>query len=345
MTRTINRRRALAAGAATVGMATALTGRNAEAGPLPDVWGQDFLMQWSPPNDVKRDLTPGKSHVRLSCSSYRLSNKEGTDYAALVKSIRDAGWAACEAGSAGWRKMPDSEMRELKDVLRQNDLLFYALHVWVNIIHPDAAEREKAQQHVIESVARAEEMGLKFILTHTGGRDAKNKDKPHPENWTRETWEQSVRATRRIIKDTSGSTVALAFEAVNSCNNNTPQSHVRLMKDVGDPRVKVTLDPTNMLHPGVVFRTTELINTCFDLLGEDICYAHGKDVQWNDMLPGLEWVIPGTGVMDYATYLVRLSRMKEPRPLLLEFLKKEQFPEAKKNVEDIARKVGVTIYS
>ena len=36
-------------------------------------------------------------------------------------------------------------------------------------------------------------------------------------------------------------------------------------EDVGDDRVKVTLDAANMLHAGTVFRTTELINECFDL--------------------------------------------------------------------------------
>ena len=83
----------------------------------------------------------------------------------------------------------------------------------------------------------------------------------------------SVDALRKVIDDTSGSTVNLAMEAINTNNSNNPASHVRMRRDVGD-RLKYTLDPTNMLYAGNVFRTTELINECFELMGEDIMYAH-----------------------------------------------------------------------
>ena len=141
----------------------------------------------------------------------------------------------------------------------------------------------------------AERFGMKFILTHTGGRNGENKDTPHPLNWTKETWDMSVNAVKDIIKSTSGSKINLAFEAVNSTNNNNPQSHVRLKQDVGNDRVKVCLDPTNMLYAGTYFRMTELINTCFDLLGEDIMYCHAKDKVWKEMMPRFEAAIPGQG--------------------------------------------------
>lgn len=119
----------------------------------------------------------------------------------------------------------------------------------------------------------------------------------------------------------------------------------RLREDVGDPRVKVLLDPTNMLNPSVYYRTTELLNECFSLLGENILYAHAKDVLWTpDMLPSLKWVVPGMGTMDYEVYLTHLSRLKNPRPLLLEFLPAEQYPQAKKFIEETAARIGVKIH-
>ena len=165
MLKTISRRQALAAGTASSGLVFGSPSGKADAKPLPDVWGEDFMMQWSPPYHVERDLTPGKKHVRLSCAGHRLKKPETMGFPEKIKAIRDAGY-------------------------------------------------------------------------------------------------------------TAGCKVDLAFEAVNSCNNNTPKSHVRLKQDVGDDRVKVTLDPANMLHGGVFYRTTELINECFDRLGEDILYAH-----------------------------------------------------------------------
>src|SRR5438046_8675495 len=114
-------RRNLLAGAMTAGIAAgSLTKAVAQAPPrpkgtkLPDVWGQDFLYQWSPPANVKRDLTPGNSPIRLS--HVQMTSAEGTDYGSLFKRMRDGGWTACEVGSAQWfgRKLKDSEIREIK---------------------------------------------------------------------------------------------------------------------------------------------------------------------------------------------------------------------------------------
>ena len=97
------------------GAAEPATAPKPKAAGLPDVWGQDFLYQWSPPANVKRDLTPGPQHIRLSSQSTpRLTGDPGRDYAALFKSMQDGGITACEAASAGWlaRKMPESEKQE-----------------------------------------------------------------------------------------------------------------------------------------------------------------------------------------------------------------------------------------
>ena len=56
-------------------------------------------------------------------------------------------------------------------------------------------------------------------------------------------------------------------------------------------------------------------------------------------------VAPGKGLLDYETYLVRLSRLSSPRTLLIEHIPDEEYPEAKKYIEDTAAKVGVTIYT
>ena len=340
----ITRRKALVTGTATAGILLGSTHSKSVAATLPDTWGKEFISPWSPPEEVKRDLTPGKTPVRLSCSAYCLHYSKGMDIAKRVKEIRNAGYTACEANDE-WKHATDSEIREMQAIIKEHDLMFYTLHRCINNIHPDLSERQKINKRVAENVEAAERLGLSFIVSHTGSCD-KSPTRPHRDNWTEETWKASVQAMKQILKDTSGSNVALAIEALNPCNINNPLAHVKLREDVGDPRIKVTLDPQNMLNPSTYYRTTELVNKCFDLLGEDICYAHCKDVFWTPtMLPAFEWVVAGTGTMDFETYLVHLSRLKYTRPFFLEFLSKEEYPEAKKHIEETARKVGVTIYS
>ena len=368
----ITRRQALSAAAATVGAglvgsldksaeglssaahASSTSSAKSQASKplLRNVWGEDFMLQWSPPDDLKKDLSVGSSPIRLSCNSHPIIARGWRDrvrapWDEQIKAIRDAGYTAAETFAWGWddEHVKDSDIREIKQLCKEFDVEFNTLHVWANMIHPDMAEREKVHKLNISAIEMAERLGMKYILTHTGGRDAENKDKPHPLNHTRETWKMSVDATKKILKDTSGSKINLGFEAVNSCNNNTPQSHLRLREDVGDARVKVTLDPCNMLHPGTIFRTTELLDQCFDMLGEEIMYCHAKDKVWNEMLPHFEGVALGTGLVDYETYLARLSRLKTPRVLLIEHLPDDQYPPSKKHLEDTAKKLGVKIYS
>ena len=341
----ISRRKALATGAVSTGLLIGSSASSSHASPLQDVWGEDFMMQWSPPENLKRNLKPGNSHIRLSCASYRMRlPKSGESFGSIVKSIRDAGYTACETGSHGWKSVKDSQIREMKAALKENDIDFYTIHAWANILDPDPQKQRDAIRHYIESVELAERFGLDFILTHSGGRSGVGKDRPHPLNWTKESWQMSVNNTKEVIKNTAGSKIDLAFEAVNSCNNNTPQSHIRLKQDVGDDRVKVTLDPTNMLYAGTFFRTSELIQTCFDLLGEDILYCHAKDKTWTAMMPAIESVVLGEGTMDYELYLAHMSHMKYPRALLIEHLPKEKYPPSKKFLEDTATKLGVKIY-
>jgi hypothetical protein len=57
-----------------------------------------------------------------------------------------------------------------------------------------------------------------------------------------------VAGIRQILKDTAGLKAALGMEAQITTNLDGPVAHRNLMQDVGDPRVKVNLDPTNMVH-------------------------------------------------------------------------------------------------
>lgn len=346
MNQKVSRRNILSAGAGLLAVAAA---SKSHAWALPDAGGADYLSQWSPPEGVRRDLTPGPSAIRLSCAGHRLTNIDA-DPVEQVETIRNLGYTAVEALYTGWNMMNDSDARELKIALEEHDLLFYAIHVWDNIIHPDPEMRAMVHREYLEAIEMAEQMGMDFILVHTGSRGPGKPSYAHPLNWTEETWQMSVTALKKVLADSAGSRIRLAVEAINSNNLNTPAAHVRLRDDVADERLKFTLDPTNMVHPGTLFRSTELINECFDLLGEDIMYAHAKDIRWADMLPGLEWVIPGQGEMDYEVYLTHLSRLDYSRPLMMEFLNRggyegpDQYPQAKKFIEDTAARLGVKIY-
>ncbi len=353
MTKKISRRTVLSTGGAafTGGMlASSCTQTPIEndtsslSAELPDVWGEEFLTQWSPGPDSKRVITAGATPVRLSCTMHRLRYDRMGDIDAHIKELKALGYTAAESGDE-WYQITDSQIRELNDALKANDFLYYTIHVFCNDIHPNPAKKEENYKRRVRSIETAARLGLKFVVSHTGGKNTRAANSPHKDNWTKEVWEESVAAMKRLIDSTEGYPVDLAVEALNPTNINNPLAHVKLKEDVGSDRIKVCLDPQNMLSPRNYYRNTELLNQCFDLLGEDICYAHCKDVRWeNSMLPTLTWVILGEGEIDYGTYLKRLSQMEHERAFLLEFMNsKDDYVIVQRNLRELANKVGVTV--
>jgi len=312
-----------------------------------------FLTPWSPPPGVERDLTPGRTPIRLCSWSQNTTLDYRSDMSVtdIVKRIRDAGFTAGNATGPydrrnPWNEATESEIRELKEALETCDVLFFDMHTYTNNIHPDLEQRKKNHRYVIEQCEAAERVGCPMVTTHVGTLSPITPIAPHPDNWTWETWKLQVSVIKQLLADTAGMNVSFGIEAVNMTSMNNPKAHLRLIEDVGDPRLKVCLDPVNMIHLGVYYRTTELINECFDLLGDNIIAAHAKDtyVLPDRMSAYITEVAAGEGELDYETYLVRLSRLKNPCPLLIEHLPEEKYPVAKQYIEDTAAKVGVSFY-
>ena len=337
MTNTISRRQAFRAGALSAGVFLGLSG------------SQD-VFAWAPgPNEnLKKDLKPGKTPIRLATGLSRNGNE---DYETAVKRIRDGGYAAVIAPVDPWHDAPDSEVSQLKAALKKYDVVIYEVGGYRNMLHTVEAERQKNLKHLARCVEAAEKIGCPMVGTISGSRDPSNTRidnfNPHPDNWTAATWKLLVDGVRQVLQDTAGCKAALGMEAQVTTNLDGPKAHKRLMDDVGDKRCAVNLDPTNMISLESYYHTTELLNECFDLLGENILGCHAKDTQ---ILPDLQTVhvqevCPGRGVMDYETFLVRMSRMKWARSLLPEHIPGNQYIEAKQYIEKVAAKVGVKMYA
>ena len=357
MQKKISRRNVLKVGAASAGIV--LGGACSETQPKTEKTQEEIPFSqrtWWPPGpnkDLVKDLNPGNTPVRLACMSptTMLNYPEKKSITEAVKSIRDAGYTSANSHYSittrnKWLDASESEITELKEALKQYDVEIFDTMVWTNLIHPDEKTRQNNLKYVAENIEAADRIGCRMVTMVTGSCDPEYYIAMHPDNWTRKTWKISLDSVRQLIRDTSGCTTSLGIEAVITTNIDCPASHKRLIEDIGDPRCKVCLDPTNMMSFERYYHSTELLNECFDLLGEDIIGCHAKDtfILKNKMLAYITEIPPGQGVQDYETYLVRMSRMKWPRTLMLEHFNTEDYPPAKAFIEKTAAKVGVRIY-
>jgi len=366
----MTRRQILSAGAASTGI---FLGAGCESTPpqeTPQVQepkgpGREAFWGPGPNKNLVRDLTPGTTPVRLSgylryrgedakmSDSYTVGGekKSPESIGETVRKIRENGLAAVIATFNPWYDMKDSVVKELRAAIEQHDMVIFELGGYRNIIHTDEKVRQENCTHLARCLEAAEKIGCPMVGTITGSRNPEGNKwgdnyAVHPDNWTMETWNLLLDSLRQILGDTEGMKAALGMEAQVTTNLDGPLSHLRLMEDMGSERIKVNLDPTNMCHLYNHFHTTELINECFDMLGEDIIGSHAKDtyVLPHSQTVHVQEVCPGRGNLDYETYLVQLSRMKWARSLLPEHIPSDQFDEAYSYIRKVATKVGVKIY-
>jgi sugar phosphate isomerase/epimerase len=99
-----------------------------------------------------------------------------------------------------------------------------------------------------------------------------------------------------------------------------------------------------MSSPERLYKNGEVIEECFRMLGQWIVSCHAKDLQWG---PGyqvnIQEVVPGTGVIDYKTYLRELSKMAVDAPLMLEHLHGEaEYTKGRQYIQGVAKSLGLS---
>ena len=345
MARKLTRRQMLGTGAVAAGSIMAASCAQEQSGDMAQSSGAPKTF-WEPgPNkDLVRDLTPGTTPIRLG-THLGYGRKGGENMTETVKLIKDGGFSGAVSNPAFINPLSDSELTELNAALKQYDVVVFEVGGYTNMIHPDPAVRQENLKSLAVAIECADKVGCPMVGTISGGCDPVNFFNVHPDNWTKKTWDLLVDACHQVINDTAGMKAAIGMEAQVTTNQDTPQSHRRLIDDVGSPRLGVNLDPVNMCSLANYYHTTELLTDCFDLLGESILGAHAKDTYiWPDkQTVHVQEVAAGRGVMDYETYLVGLSRLKWARTLLPEHVPPEEIIFAGNYIREVAAKVGVTI--
>jgi len=106
----------------------------------------------------------------------------------------------------------------------------------------------------------------------------------------------------------------------------------------------VHLDPVNMINsPARAYRTGEFIRECFAKLGPFIRSCHAKDIILrNNLTVHLDECRPGTGILDFATYLLELDKLDPDTSLRLEHIPAAEYPVAAAHLHEVARQNNLT---
>jgi sugar phosphate isomerase/epimerase len=225
------------------------------------------------------------------------------------------------------------------------DIVIAEVGAWSNPLSPDSEIREAALEKCRGSLALADAIGARCCVNIVGSR-GERWDGPHVDNLTEETFSLIVETVQEIIDTVQPQTTHYTLETMPWMYPDSPESYLSLYEHIDRPHNAVHLDPVNLVNSVQrYFANGDLIRDCFAQLGPHIRSCHAKDIHLHDNLTiHLDEVRPGTGALDYQTFLTELDKLDPDTPLMLEHLPDEaEYDAAAVHVRGVAREIGCTL--
>lgn len=261
-----------------------------------------------------------KNVMRLGATLHKYCGLRMTEPDAYVRECRRLGFRA--ATSPDYNFGGHDRAREIAKIFTEADIVIAEIGAWPHCLHPNPDIHRSAINEMAEGLAIADEMGALCCINVAGSRDANKSYAPHPDNFSRDTFDAVVQWIRDVLKLHSPKRTKLVIESCPWSPIDTPDAYEKLLKAVDHDGLAVHLDPVNFITDAHIFYdTTRMLNDCFDRFGDRIVSCHAKDmVQGDPKTVRFSESAPGTGQLDYRTFLRRLNRVSPEMPLIIEHL-------------------------
>lgn len=266
------------------------------------------------------------------------------DPAVLAKAHRDLGYRAAYAPAEMGVKDSSRIAAWVKEFANQ-DVVIAEVGAFRNILDPNPDKRLSNFEWVTERLALAEALGARNCVDIAGSYHPDVWYGPNPRNMSREFFDATVENSRKLIDTVKPRRTVFTIEMMPWSLPTGPDEYLQLIKAVDRKAFGVHLDVCNTMNSPVrLYNNASVIRECFKKLGRWIASCHAKDLQWG---PGVQMyvqeVVPGTGVIDYKTYLTELSTLPVDAPLMLEHLHTEdEYTSGRKYIQGVAQSLGLS---
>ena len=277
--------------------------------------------------------------IRLGGPSFA----ETQDPEELARAHRKLGYSAAYCPNVSLND--SAKIRAYAEAFARNDVVIAEVGRWVNLLDNDSEKRRLNLQVVTDGLALAEAIGARCCVDIAGSFNPQSWFGPHPENLSRRHFEASVENARKIIDAVKPKRATFCYEVMGWSWPDTPDHYLKMIKAIDRKPFSVHLDPCNLVNsPEKFYHTPDLLNECFDKLGKWIASCHAKDLTWDvEMNIHFREVAAGKGVLDYTTYLERLSQLPQTPPLMLEHLSTaEEYTGAREHIFAVGKKSGLS---
>ncbi len=194
-----------------------------------------------------------------------------------------------------------------------------ALSGTFNMAHPDSRIRADGLASLKVLAGVCGRLHIPVLTLCTGTRDPLNMWRRHPDNASKEARADFLDSLEGAILIAEGSNLLLAIEPEPANVIDSAPAAWRLIKEIKSSRLKIILDPANLIKAASVSEDRVIVEEACQLLGDQVVLAHAKDRDSNGK------VCPaGKGAVDFAHFLRCLQEVGFPGPLIAHGIEESQ---------------------
>ena len=231
----------------------------------------------------------------------------GTDPYSVLAAVRAANFEAAQYNMACSGlgplpvSIPDEIANHIKSASDAARIEIAAVSATYNMTDPDKARRAAGRRAFTAIAGAARRMGTGLVTVCSGSKDHQDHWRRHPANDDPASWIEMCREIEFMLGLAEQHDLTIGVEPEPANVVSSPSNAARLLSDFSGSRLRIILDPANILEGVPPGRQHSTIDLAFDLLGPAIVLAHAKDrhsdgrvapagegtVDWNYFLTGL----------------------------------------------------------
>ena len=230
------------------------------------------------------------------------------DARAVMAEAAAAGYGAVQYNMAcsGLGALPAEVSKVVAEEVRAaaaaQGLQVAALSATYNLIHPDPSKRLEGRRSFAAMAARAPQMGTRLMTLCTGSADPLDQWRHHPDNRSEASWSLMRAEFDALLELAETHDLLLGIEPELANVVDGARAAHRLLTEVQSPRLRIVLDPANLVEVAPPETRRRIIAEAVDLLGDRISMAHAKDRHADG-----SFATAGKGVVDFPDFISRLK--------------------------------------
>lgn len=199
---------------------------------------------------------------------------------------------------------------------------------YLNLAHPDEHARERIYNTLKEMIRFCERVGAPMLCTETGSYNPNGYDWD-PSNVTDQALEQVVGWMGPLLEEARSRHVSLGLEPYVMTVTGTTKRLAELIRMIGDQSVRAVFDPAGILSRATLGDQPRFLRESFGWVAPDLGLVHVQDcVPAPRIQDHFIWQKAGSGRVDYPLFMDLLHGHGYDGPLILEFLREDEIPEA-----------------